>query len=421
MTRQLFKTVQYVLLMFYSGLVLTLLCGAAQAVASPLTLPPSENKLITAMAAFMFLALLLIVWMLWDRRRLKNNLQVVEKEKHLESLLLQSREDVSLVWDEQGKLLSFDQVRKWFDLKRGDKDLSCLQNPEKALTNDQYNQFIAAVDRLNIYGESFRELFCLAPQKRNIIIKGEALREGNLLKGSIVWFRDATVEENIAVFQEQNVQKINARLAFYDSIGSLIHIPMWMRNADLQLSWVNAAYVAAVDGDSVEQVVADSLELVTSSIGKTTRDIAAISRDSQESCSEKHFVVMKGARRAVDIHNIPFQVNGHPAGYLGYAQDITELEKAKGELIHHTESHSETLNKLSTAVAIFTAGKRLEYYNSAFSRLWEIPEGLLFSHPHHGEVLEAMREARRLPEQANFPEWKAGQLAAYTALLADFL
>ena len=133
-----------------------------------------------------------------------------------------------------------------------------------------------------------------------------------------------------------------------------------------------------------------------------------------EASSESHFVVMNGARRSMDFNNIPYEIDDQKGAILGYAQDITELEEARGSLADHTESYAETLDQFSSAVAIFDKDLRLEYYNKAYLRLWELPESLLFSHPHYGEILEALREARRLPEQANFPEWKKKQLEIYT-------
>ena len=366
-----------------------------------------------------FLALTgcLVFWMLMDRKRVKARLLAAEQENHLQSLLLKARKDISLIWNETGKLSSLDGVRRWLEIEKGRADLTCFRGPDGAFSDDQFDDLLAAIEKLRTGGEHFRKVFFLESQKRSIVVKGAPLAENTPSAGAVVWFRDATIEENIAFFQGNDARKVSNQLKFFETTSNLIRFPMWARDEDLNLIWVNEAYVDAVDGESVERVISEGLELVTSAIGKTTRDIAALSQESDIASHEKHFVVMQGERRAVDIHNIPVRIDKDRVGSMGYVQDITELEQARGELIHHTESHSETLNKLSTAVAIFTSGQRLEYYNSAFSRLWHLPESLLFSHPDHGEVLEAMREARRLPEQANFPEWKAEQLTAYTRLL----
>jgi len=423
MARRTIKSLTRAMARLLSGLVFALsACGLSLAATSgaketPGGLNINSDDLNLLLVLFCLLTLALIFWMLWDRRRLRHRLFRKDQDFQFQSLLLASRDDVSLVWDERGQITSIEAVKQWFGLKTPDNSLACLKDADVGLSGDQFALLAESVERLLAYGEGFRRVFFLDSLKRHIVIKGAPLSDGRHIRGSIAWFRDATIEEHIAAFQDKEVRRIGNRLELLETMNNLYRFPIWMRDEDLNLIWVNDAYVAAVDGENAEQVIADGLELATSSIGKNVRDIAAISKQNRERYKEKHFVVIRGERRAVDIHNIPVDMGEKYSGCLGYALDITEQEKAKGELIHYTESHSETLNKLSTAVAIFTAGKRLDYYNRAFSRLWQLEESLLFSHPHHGELLEAMREVRRLPEQANFPQWKAEQLNAYTQLL----
>jgi len=393
-------------------------------------LPPAEGMAenfiqfnITPFNTIMYIGILFfltaggIVWMAWDRKHIRSRLLQAERDNHRQSLLLKSRKGLSVIWDKQGKISPLDDIKNWLGIDKDVKELNCLKGEGTVFSNDQFDLLMEKIKNLLTYEASFHRQFFLKVQKRNIVVMGEPLTNGRDTEGSIVWFRDATIEENIAAFKERNVRQINRRLDFFENTNNLMQLPMWIRDEHLRLIWVNQAYVDAVDGTSEKEVITEGLELITSTIGKTMRDMTATATKTREPCIEKHFVVIRGERRALDIHNIPMQIDTGKVGCMGYAQDVTELEKAKDELIHHTESHSETLNKLSTAVAIFTSGKRLEYYNSAFSRLWHLSEDILFSHPHHGEILEAMREARRLPEQANFPEWKAEQLAAYTRIL----
>ncbi|MCF8473259.1 MAG: PAS-domain containing protein [Emcibacter sp.] len=355
--------------------------------------------------------------MMWDRSQVKKKLQALEKEADFYSALLKSRKGIYLICDKKGTLSSLDNVKQWFGIENHGMDLDCLRDENTAFSNEQFSDFVEDIERLISLDTVFRKSFYLKKQQRHIIVKGDILEEHHKKSGYIIWFKDASIEENIAAFQKRDVRQIANRLRLFETTSDLINIPMWMRDDKLRLIWVNKAYIDAVDAETAEQVIEQGLELVTNAVGKNMRDLAAKSRDLHETYIEKHFVVIRGERCAVNVCNFPIAIDQNMMGCVGYAQDITELEKARGELIYHTESHSETLNKLSTAVAIFTSGKRLEYYNSAFSRLWNLSEELLFSHPHHGEVLEAMREARRLPEQANFPKWKTEQLSAYTQLL----
>ncbi len=369
---------------------------------------------------FFLFTFCLILWMMNERKNIKRKLIKAQRKIIFQDRLLKSQGGVSLIWDAQGKLYSPDRVKKWFGIALKNQEcgsLNFLDNPDIGFSHEQFVEFEQDKERLLSSGQAFRKQICLHYTKRNIVIKGFLLEEEGYKVGAVVWFRDATIDENITAFQAKDTRAIKDRFKFLEYNCNLIKFPIWLRDGNLNLIWVNQAYVDAVDGENADQVISEGLELVASSVGKTARDIARKAKELEESYTEKHFVVIGGERRAIEMHNTPTKIAQGQMGYLGYAKDITELEKARAELIHHTESHSETLNKLSTAVAIFTSAKRLEYYNSAFSRLWHLPENLLFSHPHHGVVLEAMRDARRLPEQANFPEWKAGQLEAYTQLM----
>jgi PAS domain-containing protein len=64
---------------------------------------------------------------------------------------------------------------------------------------------------------------------------------------------------------------------------------------------------------------------------------------------------------------------------------------------------------LPLAVAVLKE-RRLAWYNRAFSDLWELPAEWRGQERSYGEVLEYLREKRRLPEQRNFAEWKQAQL-----------
>ena len=68
---------------------------------------------------------------------------------------------------------------------------------------------------------------------------------------------------------------------------------------------------------------------------------------------------------------------------------------------------------LQTAVAIFGPDQKLIFYNRAFVKLWGLPESFLDRHPSDGEILDRLREARKLPEQRDYQAWKRSRLALY--------
>lgn len=392
----------------------------------------SQEDFFSILVLFCLLSLGLVVWSVWDRRRLQSSISKRNARSERLSRLMECRNEVFIMWDAKGVLVESVGVSEWFGLEGKFKTLESLKDADTGLSETQATYISERVTDLFHKKENFTSYLFLEKSHRNIVVTGQWIDLDSKIEsqaeeqqdiqdildikdvmGAVVWFRNTTLEENIAAHREVDLQKANTRAQQFQQSADLVSFPLWIRYDDLSLSWVNNAYVKAVEGENRVEVIAKEKELVSSSVGKAAKDLAMAAKSDKSPNMEKHFVVISGERRAVEIHNMPFERGDGTYGYLGYALDITELEKAKGELIHHTEAHSETLNKLSTAVAIFGSDKRLDYYNSAFSRLWKLPEHMLLEHPHHGEVLEAMREARRLPEQANFPEWKTQQLSVY--------
>lgn len=246
-----------------------------------------------------------------------------------------------------------------------------------------------------------------------------ASRAGDL---ALLWFTDISGERQQAANLEHELQRLAGENHEFRQIVEALPFPLWRRDADLALRWVNGAYVQAVEGQSAGEVLDQGTELVGNLVQGGARQDAARALAAGAPTQSKHYVVINGQRRAVTVVQVPQPApdggeSGPDAGVVGFAYDSTELDDLRSEIARYAESHAETLNKLSTAVAIFGADKSLEFYNSAFVRLWQLPEEFLSTHPHHGELLEAMRERRRLPEQADFPAWKKAHLAYYTELL----
>ncbi len=96
--------------------------------------------------------------------------------------------------------------------------------------------------------------------------------------------------------------------------------------------------------------------------------------------------------------------------------DISEIEFARDALARETQAHARTLDQLSTAVVIFDRSKRLVFHNAAYRQLWALDQAWLEQKPTDSEILDRLRAARLLPEQADFRAWQAALFAAYQSL-----
>lgn len=228
---------------------------------------------------------------------------------------------------------------------------------------------------------------------------------------SILWLEES-MDRPIRT-NRQGVRALELRLKDLTRAFNNIPFPVWVRGTDYGLVEVNQAYVDAVDGESVYEVTEQNIEL----FDKASLAAARKARETGDRIRERRFGVIDGQRRAFAVTNMPLDTDGN---VMGIAVDVTGEEEALSELARVLDAQAETLNRLRSPVAIFGPGQTLRFYNSAFSRLSHLPEDLLSSEIRHSELLDAMREKRRLPEQADFPQWKKNILKHYTSLLEPF-
>lgn len=371
-----------------------------------------NNQFMIALIIFFVLTISLILWMLWQRQtKLKELKRARVNEEYLKKMISQ-RQDSFFLWGADKELLLNSEIDIRFEDETVPEDLEDLKSRFSLLDQAKFD---ANLHNLLSSGIEFSQTIDLNQFNMHLLIAGNCVElEAQDEKCFVVWIKDNTVAEKIQRYQTLETQVSGERARLLENALNKAKFPIWIRGDDLNLHWVNKTYVEAVDGESYRNVIENNLELAVNTLGVSLRSMAENVNLSGEPSSESHFVVINGERRSMDFHNIPYEIDDQKEAILGYAQDITELEEARGSLADHTESYAETLDQFSSAVAIFDSDLRLEYYNKSYLRLWELPESLLFSHPHYGEILEALREARKLPEQANFPEWKKKQLEIYT-------
>lgn len=258
-----------------------------------------------------------------------------------------------------------------------------------------------AAERLKTQGEGFRMTLRT--------IAGRILEaEGRPIMGrAVLRIREVTGDRlELVRLQEQHARIVDQEQAMRAMLDALPQ-PLWLRDAEGRLSWVNAAYARAVEaGDGLDAVVR-GIEL----LDRAAREDAARARARDGEYRGRVPAVVAGQRRMFDILDVTTQ-----QGSVAIATDVSEFENLRTELKALSQSHAETLDQLPTAVAIFDGRRRLKFCNVAYRRLWEIEDGFLDGAPTDGEVLDRLRHMRRLPEQADYKAWRAQMLEAYHSL-----
>jgi signal transduction histidine kinase len=107
------------------------------------------------------------------------------------------------------------------------------------------------------------------------------------------------------------------------------------------------------------------------------------------------------------------QLEKQVAALRGLLDEAHRSEPARTEPAPSLETRFRSFDRLATAFAVFDANQRLSHFNQAYVELWQLDPEWLQTHPRDGEILDRLRQARRLPEKADYRDWKRSWLSTY--------
>jgi signal transduction histidine kinase len=218
------------------------------------------------------------------------------------------------------------------------------------------------------------------------------------------------------LLNEQLLQTQAVQLKELDNLRilcDLVPIALWARDKHGRVAYCNATYAGALD-TSVHRVIAENKELVISNSNHYgTYELFHRALESRQSQNIRTHVVIGGERRLIELAEVPIP-EAHRT--IGYAFDITEMEEVENKLETINRAQREVLDLLSTAIMIFGPDRRLIYYNVAYERLFEHGPSWLDTKPTLSEVLDNLRERRKIPEYADFQKHKKERLHLFNNL-----
>ena len=180
-------------------------------------------------------------------------------------------------------------------------------------------------------------------------------------------------------------------------------MPIWWRSDGLEIAGCNTSYAKAVDSEAAA-AAESGRELGAGYLDRDGRGLARRAAKTGSVQSESHHIVIEGTRRLLEFTEAPIESDSPVT--MGYAIDVTMIESVQSELAALVAAHAEVLETLGAAIAIYGPDRRLKFFNSAFLELWRVEAAALGGEPSMGEVLDMLRDRRRLPEYVDFPAVK---------------
>jgi signal transduction histidine kinase len=266
------------------------------------------------------------------------------------------------------------------------------------LSPESATEIEAAADKLRREGAGFQ---IAARSRTGALVEVTGRTSG---RRALVRLRELTGERrSFAELKEQAIHIVN-ELTALRNLADIVPLPLWRRNRNGRLTWVNAAYVKAVEAASQEAVLSSGIELLPSRTREAIRETQRAGGAYRDTAT----AVVAGDRRRLQVIDMPIA-----EGSAGCAIDLSELESLRGELARLAQSTTRTLDQLTAGVAVFDSNGGLLFHNAAFRTIWDISPDFLASGPDESALLDQLRAERKLPEQANYRDWRSRHLAGY--------
>ena len=243
------------------------------------------------------------------------------------------------------------------------------------------------------------------------------LPEGNVIEADgtvagrqvVLWLEDASIrgeDERTAIsrFETSRLTSEVDPVAFIEMMSRAPY-PMWRLSGARQINWANPAYIRAVGGRDLRDVLDRQLHLDTRAQGEAL----TVLETGHPSEAIRPVTLANGQRQAMAISVFP--VSG---GVAGVATDASEAERLRRSLESRKQAHKALLDSTGEAVVSFRPDGSLRNYNTAFADKFSLDADFLAENPDHGRLLDRLRETDQLEPHADYRSWKAAELALYT-------
>ena len=365
----------------------------------------AEIEPIRAFAAGVLLAAVAVFGFVLRQRKILNSTEA--ERSRLEAVAVKARELLAAAPD---GLMLWDHVNGGFTCSRrlavllnlSDGIQSRYDDIRQRFEDDSLKALEQGISLLRAKGTPFDIL--LTTGRRRIQAVGARVEtdDDNIL-ADMVWMRDITATgDGLHGHRMPPVNSSGLQDRHLTALLDTMPFPVWLRDSKLSLAFVNYAARNVVRADP---------------------EMAERARQNGAAVSQPIHLKADGgdAERWMEITEMPLGSlgggeGGATGGTIGYAIDRTETEQMRDEFTRVGDSRNAVLENLKTAVAIFNADTRLEFFNSAYSDLWQLDKDWLGTGPEYGEILERLREQRSLPEFTDFPDFKIRQIEQFKTL-----
>ncbi|MED5545850.1 PAS domain-containing sensor histidine kinase [Novosphingobium decolorationis] len=347
-------------------------------------------------------------WAILVARRRQKRAEMQLRSARRLARMIEESPALPLLVRSDGRIEASPRLAQWLGLDSVPQYLTELDTGERGLPADKLTELAEAVRRTQKTASPFRLAATPRNSSRSLALRGH-LADPQVSPGgaALVWVFDFSESESELSRLREEAARARGDFSALVSLIEAAPMPMWFRRPDGALQLVNRAYVDAVGGQSAEQVVNAGIELIETVEGFTPGDVALQAAERNVPVERVVSTTIDGERRALRVSDLP--LGGE--GVAGYAVDIEDMEELSRSFRAFRDAQRALLDQLSAGVAQFDRQRRLSFANQPFQRVFNLPASAEHDPPAFERLLDAARDAGRVPEVRDFPAWRREKTA----------
>lgn len=358
------------------------------------------------------------IWILLKNHRLKKDLAKQNiANRHYEEMLYASKDGYLTLSNYKNKEYQYCSRRlaTLLNLKNGEN--STLQEILGVFKRDDAEKINASFMALQKASISF-EVIARTKNNRIYTVTGVRIDSADSqINSNCLWFRDITKTTDFIEKVTDDAVSCRQQLDDFRILIDNLPCPVWLRNENLDIKILNKKYLNIVGLKDFKDITPNNITL--HDLGNTTNllELAKNAKESNTPQKKQINILSDGDLKKYEITETPYYDSSLKTSHtIGSLIDITDFDEAKRNYQVHLDSHLEILGSLDTAFCIVNNKHNFTFGNTAFLKLWNLPENFIDNTPHYNTFLDIIREKKTLPEVSDFKAYKEEENKAFDAL-----
>lgn len=193
----------------------------------------------------------------------------------------------------------------------------------------------------------------------------------NNIIGALLWIKN--ISDSVIRINNLNMEntRYSQKLKDFKDTLNAIPYPIWKRDHGSKISVCNTSYYKCIK--SLKKII-------NSNMSKNNV--------SSKYYTETKHIIINNKRRLYNFIEIRIDRSNE---FVGYAEDITQIEELNNKLNSYITAQKTLLANLPVAIVIYDKSQKLQFYNNAFAELFSFDSLLLAAQPTYEEIFDLFK------------------------------